>query len=107
VSFESMFAGFASAPATTWAERDDSPNSVQRQVSDGSPTVSEPTVSMSTGDASAPASAAPSAAAGPDAMGSSGGNLDEMARRLYEPLAARLREELWLDRERAGWMSDV
>ncbi len=107
VSFESMFAGFASSPATTWAERDDSPHSVQRQVSDGSPTVSEPTVSMSTGDASAPASAARSAAAGPDAMGSSGGNLDEVARRLYEPLAARLREELWLDRERAGWMSDV
>ena len=34
-------------------------------------------------------------------------NLDEIARRLYDPLAARLREELWLDRERAGLMSDV
>jgi hypothetical protein len=30
-----------------------------------------------------------------------------MARRLYEPLSARLRAEFWLDRERAGVMSDV
>jgi hypothetical protein len=29
-------------------------------------------------------------------------NLDELARRLYEPLSARLRAELWLDRERSG-----
>lgn len=29
-------------------------------------------------------------------------NLDELARRLYEPLSARLRAELWLDRERTG-----
>ena len=36
-----------------------------------------------------------------------GGNIDELARRLYEPLAARLREELWLDRERAGWMTEL
>ena len=34
-------------------------------------------------------------------------DLDEMARRLYEPLSARLRAELWLDRERAGVMSDA
>jgi hypothetical protein len=33
-------------------------------------------------------------------------DLDELARRLYEPLTARLRAELWLDRERAGVMSD-
>ncbi len=37
----------------------------------------------------------------------SAAHLDEMARRLYEPLAARLREELWLDRERAGLLSDL
>ena len=28
--------------------------------------------------------------------------LDELAKRLYEPLSARLRTELWLDRERSG-----
>ncbi|HEU5483626.1 MAG TPA: hypothetical protein VFU98_01865, partial [Microlunatus sp.] len=33
-------------------------------------------------------------------------DLDEMARRLYEPLVARLRAELWLDRERAGVFGD-
>ena len=45
--------------------------------------------------------------AGGEGAGGPAANLDEMARRLYEPLAARLREELWLDRERAGLMSDV
>ncbi|MEO7587030.1 MAG: hypothetical protein ABIS84_03275 [Arachnia sp.] len=34
-------------------------------------------------------------------------NMDEMARRLFEPLSARLRAELWLDRERAGLIADV
>ena len=47
--------------------------------------------------AATPASGAPPAAA---AAGTS--NLDELARRLYEPLSARLRAELWLDRERSG-----
>jgi hypothetical protein len=45
---------------------------------------------------SAPAPAAPA-----------GTDLDEMARRLFEPLSARLRAELWLDRERAGLMTDL
>jgi hypothetical protein len=30
-----------------------------------------------------------------------------MARRLFEPLSARLRAELWLDRERAGLVTDA
>ena len=34
-------------------------------------------------------------------------DLDEMARKLFEPLSARLRAELWLDRERAGLITDV
>jgi hypothetical protein len=33
-------------------------------------------------------------------------DLEELARQLYEPLSARLKAELWLDRERAGVMSD-
>lgn len=37
----------------------------------------------------------------------SGRNLDELAERLYEPLSARLRAELWLDRERSGLMVDL
>jgi hypothetical protein len=34
-------------------------------------------------------------------------DLDELARRLFEPLSARIRAELWLDRERAGLMTDL
>ncbi len=48
---------------------------------------------------SAPAGAAP-AAAGAAAPASA--DVDALVGRLYEPLAARLRAELWLDRERAG-----
>ncbi|RDI17180.1 hypothetical protein DEU38_12315 [Rhodococcus sp. AG1013] len=44
------------------------------------------------------AGAAPTAGSGP--------SLDELARQLYEPLAARLRAELWLDRERSGLLTD-
>ena len=49
----------------------------------------------------ATASVAP--AAGP---GGPSPDVDELARRLYDPLAARLRAELWLDRERAGLVAD-
>ena len=47
-----------------------------------------------------PAGAAPTA-------GAAAAQLDEMARRLFEPLSARLRAELWLDRERAGLVTDA
>lgn len=33
-------------------------------------------------------------------------DVEELARRLYEPIAQRLRTELWLDRERAGFLTD-
>lgn len=49
----------------------------------------------------AAAPAAPAPAGAPPAT-----DLDEMAKRLYEPLTARLRAELWLDRERAGLVTD-
>ena len=49
---------------------------------------------------SAPAQAAPAPAAAAPAQAPA--NVDELVGRLYEPLAARLRAELWLDRERAG-----
>jgi hypothetical protein len=32
--------------------------------------------------------------------------LEELARRLYDPLCARLRAEFWLDRERAGLVTE-
>jgi hypothetical protein len=53
--------------------------------------------------APAPTAAPPAAPAGP--MSSS--ELEEMARRLYEPLSARLRAELWQDRERSGLLTDL
>ncbi len=34
-------------------------------------------------------------------------DLDELARRLFDPLSARLKSELWLDRERAGMIADL
>lgn len=52
----------------------------------------------------APAGAAPAAAPGP---APSPADVDALVGRLYEPLAARLRAELWLDRERAGALMDL
>jgi len=75
--------------------------------------VSEPSVQrdaapVSTGDgpvvAAAPGAAA-AAPAGAPAVGSA--DIEELARRLFDPLAARLKAELWLDRERAGLIADV
>ena len=54
-----------------------------------------------TADASIVSVARPTAAGGTTAAGA-GADLDELARRLYDPLSARLRAELWLDRERTG-----
>jgi hypothetical protein len=51
-------------------------------------------------------SAAPGGPAAPAAP-LSGAELEEMARRLYEPLSARLRAELWQDRERSGLLTDL
>jgi hypothetical protein len=53
----------------------------------------------------APASAAATAPAASGAPG--GGDVDELVNRIYDPLAARLRAELWLDRERAGVLMDL
>jgi hypothetical protein len=61
------------------------------------------------------AGAAPAASTGPaqgaDA-GSAGGpalptNVEELVNRIYDPLAARLRAELWMDRERAGVLMNL
>ncbi|MGB4892054.1 MAG: hypothetical protein WBP09_10340, partial [Propionicimonas sp.] len=80
--------------------------SLQRQPLDSGASPSEPSVSAMSEPAAAPVPGGPGPAGG-EGAGGTAANLDEMARRLYEPLAARLREELWLDRERAGLMSDV
>ena len=51
-------------------------------------------------------SAAP-ASPGAPAHGPGGPPLDELARQLFGPLAARLKAELRLDRERAGLLTDL
>jgi hypothetical protein len=33
--------------------------------------------------------------------------LEELARQLFDPLSARLKSELWIDRERAGMVADL
>jgi hypothetical protein len=66
------------------------------------PQATEPTVALEPAPPATPAAAAgavPGAAAPAD--------LDEMARRLFEPLTARIKAELWMDRERSGLMTDV
>jgi hypothetical protein len=87
-------------PAET-AATDDGFTSVQLQSAD---TATAPSGSASEPPPSAPS---PAAALAPAPAGAAPTDLDEMARRLYEPLSARLRAELWLDRERAGVMSDA
>ena len=53
-----------------------------------------------------PAPPSPGSAGGePGAPG--GLDIEELARRLFDPLSARLRAELWLDRERAGLIADL
>ena len=56
---------------------------------------------------SAPAAAETTAAAAAPAAAPQATDVEEMVNRLYDPLAARLRAELWLDRERAGALMDL
>ncbi len=100
-SFSSMFGSAHSGETGSPAE--DGFTSVQLQpASESGAPAAEPA-----GDAaSSAAPATPSSGAPPPAAGTKPTELDELARRLYEPLTARLRAELWLDRERAGVMTD-
>lgn len=59
----------------------------------------------------APASPAPAPPSGPSAGAvpppTNENELAELARKLYEPITARLRRELLVDRERAGMITDL
>jgi hypothetical protein len=100
MSFASMFGSAGNGESASAAE--DGFTTVQLQ-SAGESTPPSSTPAADTASAP-PASSEPPPPARP---GTSPADLDEMARRLYEPLSARLKEELWLDRERAGVMSDA
>jgi hypothetical protein len=65
-----------------------------------------PVVQMAEASSAAPAASTTAPGAPQGAGGAGGVDVDEMAKRLYEPLTARLRAELWLDRERAGLVTD-
>ncbi len=63
-------------------------------------------VQAAAGDAASGAAGAVAGAAGA-AAGALPTDLDELARRLFDPLSARFKSELWLDRERAGMVTDL
>jgi hypothetical protein len=63
-------------------------------------------------ETAAPVTAAPavtsvSAGSGSGGPAAAGTDVDELVNRVYDALAARLRAELWLDRERAGTLMDL
>lgn len=83
------------------------PPSVQRETTESAPEPA-PVVDPEPPPTAAPA-AAPTLTAAP-ALGAPAAatpDVDELVNRLYDPLAARLRAELWLDRERAGVLMDL
>lgn len=54
-----------------------------------------------------PSPAEPSSAPAGGSGTAAGVDIEDLARRLFDPLSARLRAELWLDRERAGLIADL
>jgi hypothetical protein len=105
VSFASMFADSgaeAREQGFTSVQLHSAGPESEHRLSDG-PTVQREEAEVP----SPPLPTASTVAAGPEGTAPAVADLDEMARRLFEPLSARLRAELWLDRERAGLVSDV
>jgi hypothetical protein len=67
----------------------------------------EPEAAPSAPESAAVPAAPPTVVSAPPAAKPGTGDVDELVNRLYDPLAARLRAELWLDRERAGALMDL
>jgi hypothetical protein len=93
VSLQQMFSGVASTEGRSTEQF-----AVQR---DEAPAVEPAAAQPAVQTAAAPAPAAPA-----PAKGVSAAEVEELAKRLYEPLTAKLKAELWLDRERAGRVTD-
>ena len=107
VSLQGIFDRATAAPTETPAASPTSGPDVQRAVEVDELTTAapvEPTAVTPSPPQPATAPAPVTAAAAPAAPAPAAGpsDLEELARQLYEPLAARLRAELWLDHERAG-----
>lgn len=99
VSLREMFANVARE--SDHDEPEDPLPVAQRQVEGPQPTESV----TDFGAPAPPGTAPPGSTTGPPA-GLASPNIDELARRLYEPIVTRIKTELWLDRERAGLLSD-
>ncbi len=109
VSFASMFAavpdgGQESGFTSVELESGSSPDPVIQRQEGGADSAAETTTPPESAPAPTAAAAPAAATAGAAPAGT---DVDELARRLFEPLSARLRAELWLDRERAGLVTDV
>lgn len=100
VGFAAMFTEQAGTDSTESPREPEWTAPVQRQADPPAP---EPAPEPAPGGAAAPASSTPA----PPAPAGGTTNLDEMARRLYDPILARLRAEFWLDRERSGLLTDL
>ena len=115
-------AGFTSASSSGDSSSSDSDSGVPQFETSGpsydpstntitfaSPTVQrEPEAAPPAPEPAPAAASAPTMTLAPAAPGPApGGDVDELVNRLYDPLAARLRAELWLDRERAGVLMDL
>ena len=116
---------FLTPPAGTWQTAAESTNegpsttqvmtwtpAVQRDVATQAPEPTSPegqvpdTTPSATVGADESASTPGGTGAQQAAIGDDPAALEELARRLYDPLSALLRAELWLDRERAGLVTE-
>lgn len=73
---------------------------IQREATEAPPADAPPVAA----EPAATVSAAPASAAMPTGLPT---DVEELVSKLYDPLAARLRAELWMDRERAGALMDI
>ncbi|MBN3453246.1 hypothetical protein JNN96_04360 [Mycobacterium sp. DSM 3803] len=80
---------------------------IQRDTDDTAPAPAAEAAPPPPPESAAAVAAAPAAAAAAGAAAPGGTNVDELLNKLYDPLVARLRAELWLDRERAGMLMDL
>ena len=96
--------GLAELFALTAAQPSAENSTVQRLAESEPP--AEPTVQSAEASASPAPTAAPAAGGGLPAAPTAA-ELEDIAQRLYEPMASRIRAELWQDRERAGLLTDL
>jgi hypothetical protein len=110
ISFTSMFSAASEAAesgyTTVQLQADDSAHGADEAEPESAPMAPAAGLSVQR-EGEAPPPSAPAPGGAPAGGAPAGADLDEMARRLFEPLSARLRAEFWLDRERAGLMTDA